>query len=78
MEAVDEAVDDRTCQELEVADPRQDLRIDKPRPRHRSGVGRVLLHYIPDAGTDTAASNWSTIWSVVMPSDSARKLVSTR
>ena len=34
--------------------------------------------YICDTGTGTTSSSWSMIWSVVMPSDSAWKLSSTR
>ncbi len=34
--------------------------------------------YIPDAGTGTRSSSSSMIASVVIPSDSARKLTSTR
>ncbi len=78
VQAVDEPIHHRSRQEFEAADPRQNLRIDKLRPGHRRGVGGMLLHYMPDFGIATAESRSSTIESVVIPSDSARKLVSTR
>ena len=88
VQAVDEAVDDGARQQLQVADPREDLRIDKPRAGHfRSAIVGHCGHpcdcagdfsYMPDAGTGTRSSNSSTIESVLMPSDSARKLTSTR
>src|SRR5262249_51295716 len=79
VQAVDEPLDDVARQQLEVADPRQDLRIDEASSRY----GLVGCHhsrsgYMPLFGVGTAVSSSSMIESVVIPSDSARKLVSTR
>ena len=86
VQAVDEALDDGAREQLEVADPREDLRVDEPAP----GIDVLLIAlrtslralafrvYMPDFGIGTAVSSSSMIESVVTPSDSARKLVSTR
>ena len=68
VQAVDKAVNDRASQKLEAADPREHLGVDKP------GAGRALrfVHgYIFEAGTGTASRSCLTIWSDVIPSDSA-------
>ena len=49
MQAVDEAVDDRAREQFEVADPRENLRIDEPRARHHRAVGVMLLHTLRQA-----------------------------
>ena len=75
VQAVDKAINDRAGQKLEAADPRERLGVDKP------SAGRALrsVHgYIFEAGTGTASRSWLTIWSFVIPSDSAWKLSSTR
>ena len=78
MQAVDEAVDDRPRQQIEILEPRQNLRIDEA----RAGDGGVLLQgqtpYMPDFGCGTCFSSSSTSASLDTPSDSARKFVSTR
>src|SRR5205085_326619 len=68
VEAVDESFDDRLRQQLEVADPRQDGRIEE-RGRGRRDGGHD--GYIPLFGTGTVLSSLSTISSVVIRSDSA-------
>ncbi len=43
VQAVDEAVDDRARQQLEVADPREDLRIDEPRAGNRVACSLLTM-----------------------------------
>ena len=65
VQAVDEAVDDRAREQLEVLDPREDLRIDEPRAGNDVGFHRLarlalaLSHasafgYMPDFGSGTS------------------------
>ena len=77
VQAVDEPLDHEPRGQLEAADPGQHLRIDEPGAGRRGGsVGRH--GYICETGVGTTSMSWSMIWSVVMPSDSAWKLRSTR
>src|SRR5262249_41136973 len=60
---VDEAVDDRSREELEVADPRKNRRVDEPGPGNGrtllQHVNRLLTAYIPERGVATADSRSS-------------------
>ena len=77
VQAVDEPFDDEPRGQLEATDAGQHLGVDEP-GAGRCG-GRVGRHgYICETGVGTTSINWSMIWSVVMPSDSAWKLRSTR
>ena len=83
MQAVDEPVDDRPRDELQVADACEHLRIDEPRSRDGFGLHRAFVRfrppaYMPEAGTGTRWSNSSMSVSVETPSDSALKFLSTR
>ena len=57
VQAVDEAVDDGPREQLEVADPREDLRIDEPRAGHlavSSLVVRQALGLCPTCPTSAS------------------------
>ena len=58
MQTVDEAVDDRAREQLEVADPREDLGSTNRAP----GIGTmesIMDGHIPDRGIGTASSSSS-------------------
>jgi hypothetical protein len=67
MEPVDEAVDDRAGKQIQLTDPREHRGIDESSSRDRSAFCQsshfwvLRRRYIPDFGTATASSNWSTI-----------------
>ena len=50
VQPVDEAVDDRTGDQFEVADPRQNLRIDEPRARDGLAIRRAIVVGGDEAG----------------------------
>ncbi len=57
MQAVDEPLDDRPSEQLEIPDPRQNRGIEKGRRRERGGCHA----YIPDFGSGTALISFSMI-----------------
>ena len=72
VEAADETVDDTARNQLQVVDAGQHHRVDEAlswklffRGRHDAPL------YMPEAGTGTASSRRSMIWSVPIFSDSA-------
>ncbi len=57
MQPVDEAVDDGSREQFQVADPRKRGGIDEPRPWHRRVTAARIHGYIPERGTGTASSS---------------------
>ena len=81
VEAAQEPLHHRAREQLEVADPGQDLRLEEPadaRTSRRVSALRTRPVYIPDRGSGTAASSSSTIRVLLIRSDSAWKLVRMR
>src|SRR5262249_51843094 len=68
-----EALDDLACHQFHVADARQPLGIEVAGAHRWSSAGPPAL-----IGSRTTSKSFSTMWSAVTPSLSARKLVARR